>query len=282
MYTYYIGILSIFLLFLFLIVINSPKQHFIENLKINRIHTKIPILTHTKIPIFIIVHNRLKVLKQSIQSYNKYIDQNKTPFEIVFYDSMSTYKPTIHFLKQQEKKGTKVYWSNLNNHKLVLNKVKDYLKQNPQCKYFVITDPDIELDKVNSNILEYYQFLLEKYKVMSVGPMLRIDDIPNYYPKKQSAIEGHTRQFWHKTPKKVKFQGNMYNIQFSPIDTTFQLFSKKNIPTNFPNTNCIRCYKPYSARHLDWYIDPNNMSRDQIYYSNKATSIAHWGKNIKD
>ena len=115
---------------------------------------------------------------------------------------------------------------------------------------------------------------------MSVGPMLRIDDIPSYYPKKQNVIQSHTKQFWHKIPNKEKYKNNIYNIQFSPIDTTFQLFSRKRIPTNFPNNNCIRCYNPYMAKHLDWYLNPYIMTDDQKYYEKKSTNIAHWGKNI--
>ena len=47
----------------------------------------------------------------------------------------------------------------------------------------VSTDPDIELDNVNGDILEYYIWLVNKFNnKFVVGPMLRIDDIPDYYP----------------------------------------------------------------------------------------------------
>ena len=204
--------------------------------------------------------------------------REKTPFEIVFYDSYSTYQPTINFLKSQENDNKKVYWSKTNNHKGIINAVKDYLKKNKKCKYFVITDPDIELDNVNSDILDFYKFLLNKFRVTSVGPMLRIDDIPNFYPYKKKVISSHTKQFWNKKPIGVKYKNQTFPIQFSPIDTTFQLFSRNNIPNDFPNSKCIRCYSPYSARHLDWYINDKKLSPDQIYYSRNATNIAHWGK----
>jgi hypothetical protein len=59
-----------------------------------------------------------------------------------------------------------------------------------------MTDPDIELFNVNSDIIEFYIFLLNKLNVISVGPMLKIDDILDYYPNKKQAIKGHTNQFW--------------------------------------------------------------------------------------
>jgi len=234
-----------------------------------------------KIPIFVIVHDRIKVLKKTLASFNKYI---KTPYEIIFFDTKSTYKPCIDYLKKMEENNYKVYWTGINDHNLIMNAVYDYKKHN-NFKYFVITDPDIELDNVNGDILEYYIYLLNKYKVIGVGPMLRIDDIPDYYPRKKKVIKGHTRQFWNKKPKEIKYNNKKYNIQYSPIDTTFQLCSIDNIPNKFPNKNCIRCYAPYSARHLDWYLNPDKLTEDQIYYSKNArggdnSKGAHWGRQI--
>ncbi len=114
---------------------------------------------------------------------------------------------------------------------------------------------------------------------LSIGPMLRIDDIPDYYPKKKIVIQSHTKQFWHKDPKSIKYKDQKYDIQFSAIDTTFQLMPVNILPNKFPRRG-IRCYAPYSARHLDWYLDPQNLSDDQIYYSNNASTIAHWGRSI--
>jgi hypothetical protein len=267
---------KLFLLIIILLCIILVSIFLISNRKtINNFKSK------TKIPIFVIVHDRIKVLKKTLDSFNKYI---KTPYEIIFFDTKSTYKPCIDYLKKMEENNYKVYWSGINDHNLIMNAVYDY-KKNNNFKYFVITDPDIELDNVNGDILEYYIYLLNKYKVIGVGPMLRIDDIPNHYPRKKNVIEGHTRQFWHKKPKEIKYNNKKYNIQFSGIDTTFQLCSIDNIPNKFPNKNCIRCYAPYSARHLDWYLNPDILTEDQIYYSKNArgghhSKGAHWGRQI--
>ena len=40
----------------------------------------------------------------------------------------------------------------------------------------------------------------------------------------------------------------------------------------------IRTFTPYSARHLDWYINPKAMPPDQQYYMNCASPNAHWSK----
>ena len=99
--------------------------------------------------------------------------------------------------------------------------------------------------------------------------MLRIDDIPNYYPKKESAIRKHKQQFWNKRSTIIKWNQATFKIQYSSIDTTFQLSGSKDRRKKFPRTG-IRCYAPYSARHLDWYLNPNKLSDDQKYYSRNA------------
>ena len=146
-----------------------------------------------KIPIFIIVHNQYEILKKTVESYEKYI---KTPIEIIFHNVCSTYFETINYLEQKQNEGYIVYKSNVNNHHTVIDSIKDYISKNPECEYIVMTDADIELNNVNDDILEYYIYLLNKLNKLSVGPMLKIDDIPDEYYNKKQAIEGHTNQFW--------------------------------------------------------------------------------------
>ncbi len=230
-----------------------------------------------KVPIFIIVHDRVEVLKKTVASFETQI---KTPIEIIFHDVASSFPACLEYLKELNSKGYQVHRSTKNNHHTVKHTIDAYLSIHPECQYYVVTDPDIELDNVNGDILKYYIWLLNKYgKNLVVGPMLRIDDIPDHYPKKELAIKLHRQQFWHKTPIPIVWKDKRVCIQHSPIDTTFQLAHRSNKRT-FPRPG-IRCYTPYSARHLDWYIDPNNMTSDQKYYSSRATRIAHWGRNVQ-
>ncbi len=228
------------------------------------------------IPIFIIVHDRLEVLKKSVASFE---NQITSPIEIIFHDVASTFPMCLQYLQEMKNNGYTVYRSEKNDHHSIMQSVNNYLSRHPKCEYYVITDPDIELDNVNSDILELYVWLLNKYgKGLVVGPMLRIDDIPDYYPKKKLAIKLHTQQFWGKKSTVLRWKGKPIRIQRAPIDTTFQLIHRSN-KKGFPRSG-IRCYSPYAARHLDWYIDPKNMTDDQQYYSSKATRTAHWGRNV--
>ncbi len=230
----------------------------------------------SEIPIFIIVHDQYEILKKSVESYEKYI---KTPFKIIFHDVASTYLDTLDYLKQKRTEGHEVYRSEINNHHTVINSVKDYIQQNPDCEYCVITDPDIELNNVRGDILQVYIHTLNKLNKTSVGPMLEIHDIPDHYPRKKLVLEGHGKQFWNKPRQQISFKTDTFQYIDCNTDTTFQLFSARNIPKTFPHANSVRFLSPYSARHLDWYIDPNNLTKCQEFYLENTTSISHWNNN---
>lgn len=230
-------------------------------------------------PIFIITCDRLKVLKESIQSY---YDQIKEPFKIVIIDFGSTHVPTVRFLKHLEDKNIKVYWEkkittvfDLNNASRIID---NYFKDHPVSNY-VVTDPDIVLDNVNGDILSTYSFLLETLpRVSVVAPMLRIDDIPDYYPNKEKLITGEKglhRKFHSSEINMILYKGKIVKYIFAAVDTTFGMF-KRGMPWR-RMTKGIRVLSPYAARHLDWYINPKELSLDQKYYAEHASKqIANW------
>jgi len=236
------------------------------------------------IPIFIITCDRLEVLKQSIASYNACIG---TPFEVVITDFGSTYQPTVEFLEELEWRGTEVYWEDKITNPDELSKVggyiQDYFKSHPKSNY-VVTDPDVALYNIEGDVLEVYSYLLRAYPTFSVvGPMLQIDDIPDCYPYKQKILSGEMgmhKHFHSKPVQKVQYNGHDVRYINAHIDTTFGMY-RATFPWRRLSSGNLgaRVLSPYGAHHLDWYIDPSNMSEDQEYYTTHANpSIAHWGK----
>jgi pyruvyltransferase len=262
------------LLFLFFVIFVISILTCISNKNTKYISNEY--FSNEHIPIFIIVHDQFEILKKSVNSYEKYI---KSPYKIIFHDVASTYYETLEYLKEKSSQGYPVYHTNVNNHHTIINSVNDYLQKHPECKYCVITDPDIELYNVNYDILDLYIYALNKLKKNSVGPMLEIQDIPDFYPRKKAVLYTHYKQFWNKPRKIIDFNGAKYQYVECNTDTTFQLFSTKYIPKSFPYTNSIRFLAPYSAKHLDWYINPNNLTPCQLYYLNNTTNISHWNNN---
>ena len=48
-------------------------------------------------------------------------------------------------------------------------------------------------------------------------------------------------------------------------------------PSEFKNHNfAMRTHAPYSARHLDWYIDTKNPTEDELYYYKTARGFVNW------
>lgn len=232
------------------------------------------------IPIFVISSDRLKALKESIQSYHDCI---KTPFEIIIIDFGSSYKPTLRYLRQLENKWgakVKVYWNEKISYKGSLNLIdgviQDYFKSHSASNY-VVTDPDIALDNVEGDVLEVYAYFLKRFhKITVVGPMLRIDDIPDHYPLKERLISRSLESRYHSRRKlTIPYKDKNIKYVIASIDTTFGM---RRAGENFWRHRWgIRILSPYGAKHLEWYLDPKNLTEDQKYYINHASRrIATW------
>ncbi len=225
-----------------------------------------------RIPIFITIFDKLEVLKMSIQSY---YDNIKIPFEIIIHDNGTTYQPTLDYVKTC---GFKYYKSS-NDPNAVKESIKDWYKTN-DSPYYIVTDPDISLEGVNNDILEVFMYILELRKELTcVGTALRIDDLPDHYPLKERVINWES-QFWKKQDKHtIQWKDKTQIYYNSIIDSTFAMY-RKSFTFSKLNKNVIRVAKPYAAKHLDWYIDPNKLTEDQIYYMKTTNERGHWGVNL--
>lgn len=239
------------------------------------------------IPIFIITCDRLTLLKKTMHSYRTQI---KTPFEIVILDQGTTYPATVKYLKWMEDAGIKVYWREDNpndgikknakrDEVSVRDNILDYFKLHPESNY-VVTDPDILLDNVEGDILDVYAYLLEEMpSIAVVGTMLRIDDIPDYFPLRKELLSGKKgmHKSLHSRPVHTVVC-NGYEVQYikAPIDTTFAMYRAGTSWKRLQGG--IRTLAPYGARHLDWYVNPKAMPPDQQYYMNCASANNHWSR----
>jgi len=239
------------------------------------------------IPIFVIVKDRIKVLEQSMESWLTLI---KSPIEIILLDQESTYPGMIEWLEEKKKEDIRVF--HLKNTEPTYSNKFPALRgpvsavcDEMNSPYYVLTDPDIMFENIDGDILEFYTYFLKTHPgYEAIGPMLVIDDIPDYYPFKAEAIKRHT-PFWQASgkysvigkPKLIKFRKKIIQYQVSPIDTTFALRPVDTRPVYTPVA--VRTRTPYTAKHLDWYIDPDNLSEDQKYYIKTSLThkgISHW------
>lgn len=224
------------------------------------------------IPVFIITRDRVSCLKQCLEGYKKLGD-----VEIVIHDNNSTYPPMVEYLKELETQGIKVYYHPVTTNDFndisqeVANTIKDWYKTN-DSPYYIVTDPDIELENPSPELLEFYIDVMKQHNPTVVGCMLRIDDLPDHFVIRDEMVKSHMIQFWGEHRNNYIFEHNGIKCQRCAIDTTFGLYKKE---FEFKRLNHgIRVYEPYMARHLDWYLDTNNLSEEQQYY------IDHCNKKV--
>ena len=222
-------------------------------------------LSKMTIPIFIITRDRVSVLKQSIASYMKLGN-----IEVVIHDNNSTYPPMIEYLKELESQGIKVYrYPETTGYYAISELVKqtiDHWYCGNDSEYYIVTDPDIELDNPSPAMLEYFIKLHKVRHPIVVAPMLRIDDLPDCFHFKDQMINSHMEQFWGTRHRRCNMNGIEYIS--APTDTTFGMY--KNTFKFRRLNQGIRVHKPYTAKHLDWYIDTKNLSEEQQYYVDHA------------
>lgn len=222
-----------------------------------------------EIPIIIINFNQLFFLKKLVDFLLKREFKN-----IVIIDNASTYPPLLRYY-EQNKNVIKVEKLSINEGHDVFFKNKDLQKKYARGFYF-LTDADIvpneNLPKdfpsaMLSLLLKYYK------KINKIGFAIDTESIPDYYPLKQK-VQAWEKRFWETELEKDLF--------FANIDTTFALYKPKYPKTLFNLFNfmtAIRMAGPYTCLHGGWYIDPNNMTEENLFYIETANKSSSWKIN---
>ena len=228
--------------------------------------------------IFVLTYNRTNVLKECIENLHK----NNEVFNLIIIDNGTDNQESIEYLNYLSKKYTiysyekkeNFYSSLIDN---INTSITEYYSKY-YSKYYAVTDCDISFVNTKNDFIKAYKYLIDNLDV-NVGPELNIHDIPKEYPLKMLVILDNIEVFhplYKETYlKKIKYNNDYINYHHRVIDTTFTmcLYEKNKIFKPFNNT--VRVYYPYSAKHLDWYINFSDITSDQRIYMN--TSNGSWG-----
>ncbi|SHF70122.1 glycosyltransferase [Dysgonomonas macrotermitis] len=220
------------------------------------------------IPVIIINYNRLRDLKELVTFLLERKHQN-----IVIVDNKSTYPPLLEYYKEIEGKvnvefmdqnyGHLVFWKN----KSLYNKYGS--------GYYIITDSDVIPNKdLPEDYITYLIKILDKYpQVSKVGFALDVDDIPEHYQLKEQVLN------W----ESPHWEGNIgKNLYLNELDTTFAIYPPYyNYSTLAEFYPAIRISGNFTAKHMGWYIDNNNLDAEDLYYYNHANSSSSWKLNEK-
>lgn len=209
------------------------------------------------IPIIINNRNRLLFLEQLIASLEK-----RGYLNIHIIDNNSDFPPLVEFYKNCKHK---VYLLGKNVGHLSLWKTdlhKKFIND-----YYVYTDSDVVLiDECPEDFMQLFINEMEKnIWVQKIGFSLKLDDLPDFYNKKQEVLNWE-KQFYERKRGDLFYKAN--------VDTTFALY-RPGMKANKGHLMYRSAY-PYQARHMPWYVDSENLSYEENYYITNAARSTHW------
>ena len=215
-----------------------------------------------EIPIIINNRNRLEFLKKLINSLEIRGYKN-----IYILDNSSNFEPLLEFYKFDCNYPVIQLGSNLGHLALWKSNFFKRIKRN----YYVYTDSDIEIsNECPDDFLDIFRSsMIENSKVQKIGIYLKYDDLPDHY-----ALKAKVKN-WESMLYKRKYNQNYY---ISKVDTTFALYRPFYSGGAHEFHLSLRSSEPFSARHLPWYNNSNNLSLEERHYILNSHTSTFWTK----
>lgn len=223
-------------------------------------------------PCFLISFNRGRFLKRAIKGLEK---QSKK-IEIVVHDNGSNDPTTLDILDDLQKGNTIIYRNgpidSPDDLDRVNETVEDYFKIWAEPQRYLVSDCDIDMTDARDDAIEVFDEALNQLTDLdSVGPMLKISDIPDSYPLRNHALNLHIFQFWGEVPDWFEYGTERLAFLRCRIDTTLGLHRASEPFKRLKKS--ARFYAPHEARHLDWYISKDEVKASSIQ---EKKGISHW------
>lgn len=198
-----------------------------------------------KYKVFFIVRDIVSWLQPMIETCQKW------NLEPIILDNNSSYKPLLEYYRQ---KPCRVIRFNQNFGNNVLYATGTLQQEVGPNERYILSDPDLMIDHLPDDTIEKFEYGLEKYSVIKVGPAIQIDDMPDEYILKEQVLIWET-PFWSNP-----LGEDYYN---APLDTTFALY-KPGI--NRHTIGGLRVGGAYTCKHMPFYLTPDNITDELAYY----------------
>jgi hypothetical protein len=206
--------------------------------------------------------------------------------EVIIVDNRSTYIPLLEWYKTCPYKVISTEGVTLNTYNRFVWEM-DLHNIHTKENYYAVTDSDLGLEQIPKDFAEKLIGDIERSEgIIKSGLSLEIEDLPdNIYANRyrQAESKNFSNQDSH----------GFYGI---PVDTTFAVYSKErctNLHKLWRSANCVvpdsfldnryfyrshRSPRPYTAKHLPWYMDINNLTEEQLYHISVAKhgSVLHF------
>lgn len=212
----------------------------------------------SNIPIILNNFNRLSTTKKLADDLSKLGYTN-----IHILDNNSTYPPLLEWYKSCP---YTIKYCGANLGQLAIynsNYINDFQG------WIAYSDSDIELNPFTpSGFIERMIEIAEKHQYNKAGLALRIDDLPA--TRYGIYIQNQEAKYW---TEKVEFQ-----VYKAHVDTTFSII-KVGLPFQYES---LRLAANYTARHIPWYQDYDNLTEEEIYYIEHCSSEFSTTKRFVD
>lgn len=212
--------------------------------------------------VFITVWNRHSWLIKLCEDFAK------AGVEPVLIDNDSTYEPCVQWLKGCP---YKVIFMGKNFGPwafFTTDLWKEY-----KDRYIMISDSDYDISTVPSDFPDVLMKGLEKYNqdnVWKVGLSFEINDLPDN--PFANEIKKYESGFWNYQIIPGFYRGD--------IDLGIAVYDRDRRPgvcgLGGAWYNALRADRPYTAKHMDWYMTPENL-RDEDKYYLKTRGKTHHG-----
>ena len=196
---------------------------------------------------------------------------------VIIVDNRSTYPPLLEWYKTCPYKVISTEGANLSTYNRFIWEMNLPEIHAPNDNYYAVTDSDLGFEGVPADFCDVLVRDMERSEgIVKSGLSLSIEDLPrNVYADRYREAEKNN---WSSQDR-----DGFYGIA---VDTTFGVYSKARcsreglekmwrasgqvVPESFlDNSYFYRSHRspaPYTAQHLPWYMDINNLSAEQIYH----------------
>jgi hypothetical protein len=194
-------------------------------------------------------------------------DFTKAGLNVILIDNKTTYEPAVKWLK---KCPYEVIYMNKNEGPWAFFTTGLY--QEYKDRYFMISDSDQDISKVPSDFVDVLMGGLQEESdgVWKSGLSQEINDLPdNIF---SNDIREYESGYW----------GNENRFGYYKVfmDLGIAVYDKSRRGVNpIKEENwyaAVRSKRPYTSRHLDWYLTPDTFREEDIYYL-KDLAMTHQG-----
>jgi hypothetical protein len=209
------------------------------------------------VPIVINNFNRLAYLRRLVDALTSRGYEN-----LYVIDNHSDYGPLLDYYRES---GLWVFYLDANVGYLALWTTP--VGTQFAGDYYVYTDADIEpVAECPDDFIAHFRDVLTRYPdADKVGFGLEVDDLPATYQLRDE-VTAHEKSLLNR-----EVEPGLYR---SPVDTTFALYRPGTAGGAW--LRCMRTGRPYTARHLPWYVDSAHPDAEELHYRRTARTSTHW------